>query len=190
MKKYMTVAMMVLVACALMCTGSTCDGEKVPSSYEKEVKATEDNQQTLIKAVPAPKLKTSLERKNIARRLERINRENMTSYIYLVSYGKVMAYYVITGKPSSLNSYMTPMEQLVGKAAGGSNGTQWMTVEAPDQDGSYGKNVDGVFFFTTEGVYVEWKGDYLWSDQPLKITQPPELIQMVGDKKPAGAEAP
>ena len=171
--------------------GAGCGGPPSSSSYEKEVKDTEENQQRLIKAVPPPKLQTSLERKNIARRLERINRENMTSYIYLVSYGKVMAYYAITGKPSSLNSFMTPMEQIIERpVAGGSGQKQWITVEAPDQDGSYGKNVDGVFFFTTEGVYVEWRGEYLWCDQPLKISQPPELIQMVEEKKPAVIERP
>lgn len=159
-----------------------CNSPSTPSSYEKEAKDTEENQQRLIRAVPPPKLQTSLERKNIARRLERINRENVTSYIYLINYGKVMAYYVISGKPSSLNSFMTPMEQLV-ERPGGAQTRQWMTLEAPDQDGSYGKNVEGVFFFTTEGVYVEWKGDYLWCDQPLKISQPPELIQVVEEKK-------
>ena len=36
-----------------------------------------------------------------------------------------------------------------------------------------------MFFFTTEGAYVEWNGQYVWSDQPLKITQQPELVQEI-----------
>jgi hypothetical protein len=49
-------------------------------------------------------------------------------------------------------------------------------VDAPDVDGTYGDNKDSVFFFTTDDVYVEWYGDYLLCDQPLKLAQPPELI--------------
>lgn len=157
--------------------GATEGGCDQKSSFDEQGKIMEDNQQRLIKAIPPPQLRTSLERKNIARRLERINQENMASYIYLISYGKVMAYYAVSGKVSSLNSYMTPMEQVVEEYT-----NYCIITEAPDQDGSYGKNVDGVFFFTTERVYVEWKGEYLWSDQPLKITQPPELIQVISDK--------
>jgi len=80
-----------VILCLILFSGLGCKETSHPEkSYEKEAKDTE--------------------RKNIARRLERINRENMTSYIYLVNYGKVMAYYVITGKPSSLNSYQRRLE--------------------------------------------------------------------------------
>lgn len=158
--------------------GPGCSGP--PTSAQIEMAQNESNQQRLIKAIPAPNLQTSLERKNLVRRLERINKEEMVSYVYLVSYGKVMAYHAIRGKVSSLNSYLTAMERLEKVSAGG--GTQVVTLEAPDQDGSYGKNADGVFFFTTDGTYVEWKGEYLWSDQPLKLSQPPELIQVVNGK--------
>jgi len=164
----------ILVAASLLLAG--CDIEK-PSSAKIEMAQNEDNQQRLIKAVPAPRLQTSLERKNLVRRLERINKEDSISYIYLISFGKVIAYYPVSGKVSSLNSYLTAMERIEKVYVG--NGSQAVTLEAPDQDGSYGSNAEGVFFFTTEGAYVEWHGEYLWADQPLKITQPPELVQMV-----------
>ena len=164
-------------------TGSTqsdpgCDSPPNPTSAKIEMQQNEENQQRMIRAVQTPKLQTSLERKNLVRRLERINRENMVSYIYLIDSGKVMAYYTVSGKVSSLNSYLTAMERIESFPVG-NNTTQWVTMEAPDQDGSYGKNTDGVFFFTTEGAYVEWKGKFLWADQPLKISQPPELVQIL-----------
>jgi hypothetical protein len=40
-------------------------------------------------------------------------------------------------------------------------------VDAPGDDGSYGANEKGVFFFTTEGALVETNQDYLYSDQPI-----------------------
>lgn len=154
------------------------------SAAKIEMRQNEESQQKLIKSVPTPTVKTSLERKNLVRRIEKINQENMVSYIYLISYGKVMAYYTISGKVSSLNSYLTAMERIEKVADGyrGANSSYpatYIAMEAPDLDGTYGKNVEGIFFFTTEGAYVEWRGEYLWSDQPLKITQPPELVKEI-----------
>ena len=39
--------------------------------------------------------------------------------------------------------------------------------------------MNGIFFFTTEGAYVEWVGDYMMSDQPLKLTTQPELVREI-----------
>ena len=52
-------------------------------------------------------------------------------------------------------------------------------VSSPDIDGSYGTNGYAIFFFTTDDIYVEWRGDYMLVDQPLKLTQPPELIREI-----------
>lgn len=167
-------ALVVLVIAApLNEETSSCSG--VPPSQQIEARQVERNQQRLIKAIPAPQLGTSLERKNLVRRLERLNTENLVSYIYLVSQtGKVMAFYPVDGKVTSLNAYLSADYVNETLGSGGS-----MEIPLPDHDGAYGKNADGVFFFTTEGVYVEWFGDYLWSDQPLKLTQQPELIYEV-----------
>jgi len=48
-------------------------------------------------------------------------------------------------------------------------------VDSPQLDGSYGTNGDGIFFFTTEGAYVEWNGEYMVSDFPLKMSTTPAL---------------
>lgn len=143
----------------------------VASTRAVEESTVESNQQRLIATTPAPQLQQSLERKNIIERLQRINKPDQISYIYLVNYGKVMAHYTVRGKVSSLNSYLMTQERVITR---GSEGIA--TVEAPDLDGTYGQNADGVFFFTTENALVEWRGDYLWCDQPLKLTQPPELV--------------
>lgn len=144
-------------------------------------------QQKFVNAVPVPDLQTSSERKNVAKRAEIFNNEGKISYMYLVSYGKVMAFYTVQGKVSSLRSYMSPTEQLVdyqGRKCDNSwdnscTGTTAYTMSAPDIDGTYGENVDGIFFFTTEGAYVEWKGEYMMSDQPLKLTTQPELVREI-----------
>ena len=143
------------------------------------------NQAKMVSAVPSPVLDTSLERKNIAARAQLFNKESKISYVYLISFGKVMAFYTVKGKITSLNSYIVPQEQLVyGDGTKCDEGSGVSTqrcyvISAPDVDGSYGKNPDGIFFFTTEGAYVEWSGEYMMSDQPLKLSTQPELIREI-----------
>jgi len=147
----------------------------------KKQKTTNTNIETVVKSVEVPKLVSSSERANVAERAKRFDDPNKISYVYFLSYGKVMAFYTAKGKVSSLNSYMTPEEKLVnyeGKNCGWSSENCYV-MSAPDVDGTYGKNIEGIFFFTTDGAYVEWKGDYMMSDQPLKLTTQPELIRVV-----------
>lgn len=181
-----------LVPTGVYGASTSCGGWFEPSCSEqgtqgKEQLVTEDTQKRLLQAVPVPNnITTSQERKNLVRRLETFNDENKISYIYLVSYGKVMAFYTVKGKVSSASSYLTTSEQLVDANGNqctkededGYGGTCYI-VESPDLDGSYGTNGDAIFFFTTEDAYVEWKGEYMVSDQPLKLSTQPELIREI-----------
>lgn len=163
--------MVVLIAAGCQAdTGTTGDSAKTEQAL------TEDNQQRLLKTQPPAKLEWSLERENINKRTLLWNDANKVSYIYLVNYGKIMAFYTIKGKVSSVNSQITNPNQIVDRYEGD------VVIESPAEDGSYGTNGDAIFFFTTEGAYVEWAGDYMLADQPLKLTQQPELIQDITKK--------
>lgn len=148
-----------------------------------ETQTAREIQKKLIQDVPVPQLEHSLERENVSKRAQIFNTPDKISYIYLVSYGKVMAFYTVKGKVSSLQSYMVPTEKMVrsdGSSCGSSSSSEYcFTISAPDIDGTYGENVQGIFFFTTDGAYVEWKGDYMMSDQPLKLTTQPELVRTI-----------
>jgi len=147
------------------------------SSGNVEQNHTETNQRNLIQNQPPPTLDSSLERDNLIKRTNLWNDPNKISYIYLIEYGKVMAFYTIKGKVSSVNSQITNTEQV---KSGGYISSQWaVTLPSPSEDGSYGTNGDAVFFFTTEGAYVEWRGDYMLADQPLKMATQPELIREI-----------
>lgn len=151
-----------------------------PSSTQINAKQVEENQQRLMKSIPAPTLETSLERANLVERLKRINQQNMSGYIYLLSYGRVVASYPIRGKVTSLNAYLMAGERPMTDPVGTMDGRQSLMVEQPDYDGAYGKNTEGVFFFTADSnAYVEWAGDYLFSDQPLKLNQEPMMVREV-----------
>jgi hypothetical protein len=158
-----------------------------PSTQKIEQTKVENNQQTLIQNQPVPQITKSLERENIINRLNLLNDESKVFYVYLVSYGKVMAFYTAKGKVTSLNSYINSQQRVVNdencnNAYGGEGSSKrecYFVIDTPDIDGSYGENADGVFFFTTEGAYVEWVGEYMVSDFPLKLTQPAELVKEV-----------
>lgn len=154
---------------------------KAGTSYFAEMHYTEANQQRLIAASTMPKPTRSLERDNLIRRYDFLNDQDKQFYIYLVSYGKVMAYYTAQGKVSSTNSRLTQEEQIVRDySCSEYNGRGChFVVGSPQLDGSYGTNGAGIFFFTTDGAYVEWNGEYMVSDFPLKLSTPPELIRVV-----------
>lgn len=140
----------------------------------KGQKATEEAYQQQAEAVPYPgtELRDSLERRNLRERLLRTNDADKIGYVYVMSFGKVMGYYTVKGKVSSTQSQMTT-DQLIAKPC---DSCERYVVNAPGDDGSYGQNEDGIFFFTTSGVYVTTNLEYMYSDQPLALNVP-ELIK-------------
>lgn len=160
-----------------------CRLEHTATTSELEQQKTEQNQSKLLKAQPPVTLDWSLERENINKRTNLWNDPNKVSYIYLINYGKIMAFYTIKGKVSSVNSQITNPEQLVKywSRQTGNYGLVSGVLPSPAEDGSYGTNGDAIFFFTTSGAYVEWAGDYMLCDQPLKLSTPPTMILEVNE---------
>lgn len=186
MNKKIVIGIVLLIVATI--SAGCIDEAEQPQDYTdttsgKEAKITESNQARLLKTSPPPQLDQSLERENLIRRLDLLNDENKIFYIYLVSYGKVMAEYVAKGKVSSVNSKLTTQEQVVESpffdGYNGAGGNRGLVVESPDLDGSYGTNGAAIFFFCTDGAYVEWAGEYMVSDFPLSLTTPPQLVREV-----------
>ena len=175
MKKVLFTAIVLTV---LILAQGCAQTEYSGSSAAIEQKNTEQNQKILLKGQPPVKLKWSLERQNINKRTTLWNSENKIGYIYLVSFGKVMAFHTIKGKVSSVNSQITNPEQLIDDP-NGSYDSGSRALPSPAEDGSYGSNGDAIFFFTTEGVYVEWAGEYMLCDQPLKLATPPVMVRSI-----------
>lgn len=175
-----------LVPVAYAGDASSTPNTTATNTYVQEQNKTEVNQRILDKNQPLPAVTQSLERANLIERLKRFNEPTKISYIYLVSYGKVMAFYTIKGKVSSVDSYLSNPSQLITKMGNPCNGTysddsgkDCYQVESPDMDGSYGTNGTGIFFFTTASTYVEWNGEYMLADQPLQLSTAPELTMIV-----------
>lgn len=176
MKKFL-----ICILAAIFVFSLTACGE--PSGSRQDIYTTQENANIIQVNQPTPTdLEYSLERYNLIRRAYWVNgqREKALSlpceierplgYIVLFTEsGGVVGRYVVDGKVTSLNSYLTPDSTYY---EGGGYKTSWLA----DVDGSYGENDQGIFFFTSDGKYIEWTGTYLYSDIPFEVTTPTIVI--------------
>lgn len=176
MKTVKRILALVLLAMLLLSfVGCTETG-----SYS-DVQRTKDIANNLQDAQPTPTdLDYSLERYNLIRRTYWVNgkREKALNlpcaidkplgYIVLFAGNTVVQSFVVDGKVSSLNSFLTPDSEEYAASY-----SKWLA----DVDGSYGENDDGIFFFTPDGKYIEWSGEYLYSDLPFTVNNPVVSIQ-------------
>lgn len=164
------ITLLVLAGCEL----------ETQTQTQKDISTTIDVGHKLSENQPTPAdINYSLERYNLIKRTYWVNGEREKAnaliskvqlplgYIVLFSSNSVVAQFTVEGKVSSLNSFLTPSNLDNYITNGGVK-----TIELPDVDGSYGENDNGIFFFTVDGKYVEWTGDYIYSDIPLFIENP------------------
>ena len=180
-RKPMAIALVMILCVAVMAGG--CDISTTTTGTQQDTAAQMNVANRLSHNQPTPTdINYSLERYNLIRRTywvngqrERANTlicevEKPLGYIVLFTGSTIVGRFVVDGKVSSLNSYLTPDSEYYEVCYGG-NYTQtndWLA----DVDGTYGENDSGIFFFTPDGKYVEWTGDYLYSDIPFEIDTP------------------
>lgn len=179
---------MAVVACAaLIGFGGVACGSSSKGAQQSGQSQSEQafKQQSQAEPYPADKLTDSLERKNLAERLLRYNNPSKISYIYLLAPNgsTVVSYFTIKGKVTSNDSQMTT-SALVDKYCY-SGDCSFETVPAPEDDGSYGGNEPGIFFFTTDNVMVTWSGPYLMTDAPMKMNGQEIPLQYAKGSKPS-----
>ena len=185
MKKIVSILLLVAITLCML-AGCDSDYQEQTSDVEKQHSITKELQQSQ----PTPTdIDYSLERYNLIRRAYWVNgqREKALSlpcpvekplgYVVLMLEGVgVVGNYVIDGKVSSLNSFLTPDSEYYEYSAGEtSKKNNWLA----DVDGSYGENDNGIFFFTTDGKYIEWTGTYIYSDIPYIVDDPIIKVQEV-----------
>lgn len=174
----------LILVCILMftlCAALTGCGE---TSESENTKTAMESSSHIVDNQPAPTdLNYSLERYNVIKRAYWVNgqREKAMSfpcsvekplgYIVLFSEnGAVVGRFVVDGKVSSLNSYLFPAEYPQRTYDHGE--FYYDKIEIAGIDGCYGQNASGIFFFTTDGKYIEWTGDFLFSDIPFEVDEP------------------
>lgn len=189
MKRFIT----VIIAIILVFTMVGCDEESTGGS-QLDTQNTISAANKLQANQPTPTdIDYSLERYNLIRRTYWVNgqREKANALPcevekplgYIVLFGEsgtVIGSFVVDGKVSSLNSFLTPDSEWYeqkywgdGDSYDGAN--DWLA----DVDGSYGENDNGIFFFTPDGKYIEWTGIYLYSDIPFEVNNP--IVRVKGE---------
>ena len=178
MKKLICI-MLLIVLCVTL---TACDGYGTDGS-RADVEATMDVANKIQSNQPTPTdIDYSLERYNLIRRAYWVNgqREKAAAVpcpvqkplgyaVLLTESGSVIQKFVVDGKVSSLNSFLTPDSEYYEESSGsGHTYNPWLA----DVDGSYGENDNGIFFFTPDGKYIEWTGIYLYSDIPFEVENP------------------
>ena len=180
----------VIIITALLMIGivaislAGCSTEVEAKGSEADTKNTIETVNNLQSNQPTPAdINYSLERYNLIRRAYWVNgqREKAAAVIcpvekplgYIVLFtesGSTVGRFIVDGKVSSLNSYLTPDSEYYELIYGGTytKENNWIA----DVDGSYGENDTGIFFFTPDGKYVEWTGTYLYSDIPFEVEDP------------------
>ena len=182
-RKIITMVAVILAISITTCTASAFfwSASKSGSSSDKE--NTMKVADKLQNNQPTPTdIDYSLERYNLIRRAYWVNGqrekanalvceiEKPLGYVVLLTEsGAIMGSFVVDGKVSSLNSFLTPDSEYYEYSAG-----QYSTINKwiADVDGSYGENDNGIFFFTPDGKYIEWTGTYLYSDIPFEVSDP------------------
>lgn len=176
MKRIIAIIVAGLLALSLTACDWGADNKETSSDKGQKLSEQAFDQQSKAVPYPADQLTDSQERRNLKERLLRQNDPDRIGYVYILSFGKFLGYYTIKGKVSSTQSQMTPSDLSDYACDDGLSGCQVEIKEAPGDDGSYGPNEDGVFFFTTEGALIQLPSDaYVYTDQPIAIGTIPEL---------------
>lgn len=159
------------------------------TNTKQDIQSTLSTGDKLANNQPTPKdIDYSLERHNLIRRAYWVNGQREKANTLVCSVDKPLGYialflengscagkFIVDGKVSSLNSYLTPDTEYYEKYTGGYESGDKSVIEKysnkwlPDVDGSYGENDKGIFFFTPDGKYIEWTGTYLYSDIPFEV---------------------
>lgn len=111
-------------------------------------------------------LENSLGIQNLEERLKREEDPNAVRYLYLMSFGQIVGYYVTKGKISNSAAQLAPEQEVI-RYYGEPN-----ILDSAKDDGTYGIGDPGIFFFTADGVMIETSLDYIQSDAPINIDVP------------------
>ena len=189
MKKTKIILLIITMILGVLVLTGCSDYET--SNTKQDINKTLNIGNELAENQPTPTdIDYSLERYNLIRRAYWVNGQRERANTLVCEVEKPLGYvalflengacagkFIVDGKISSLNSYLTPDSEYYEKdldySSESNSSTRYVEKYSnkwlPDVDGSYGSNDNGIFFFTPDGKYVEWTGTYLYSDIPFEI---------------------
>ena len=141
---------------------AACNG--VPSNSK------ETQSQKAEQAAQSISYTENAEIENIKNRLELTSNPGQMGFILLLNEsGQPIFYSGVKGKITSSGKRLTaPFEAVCCDGA---------THPAPSDEGTWGSSDPYIYFWTTDGQYVQWNGKYMYSDKPFRTTIQPLVIK-------------
>lgn len=134
------------------------------ANYNKEVQARK-----AAEAAEHVQFSANSEIENIKRRLELTSNPEQIGFVLLLNdMGQPIMYTSVKGKVTSGGKRLTSPEKVWGPLSCGQYCDQTLG-PAPSDEGTWGSSDPYVYFWTTNGQYIQWNGSYLYSDQPFRI---------------------
>jgi hypothetical protein len=113
---------------------------------------------------------------NIKRRLELTADPGKYGFILLLNQaGQPILYEGVKGKVTSGGKRLTPPDRA---SSSWGDGYNTVTRAAASDEGTWGSSSPYIFYWNTDGVYRQWDGGYLYSDQPIRLRVEPLVISI------------
>lgn len=152
---------LVAMLSALLC--SACEPEAQTNKDQQAQKAKE--------AAASIRFNENAEIDNIKRRLELTADPGKLGFIVLMNQaGQPILYEGVKGKVTSGGKRLTEPDRV-----GGYSDHPYVRA-APSDEGTWGHSADYIYYWNTDGIYRQWNGDYLYSDQPIRLRVEPLVI--------------
>lgn len=115
---------------------------------------------------------------NIKKRLQLTSDPALMGYIVLFNdMGSPILYTTVKGKVTSGSKRLTaPFQETALSRGGVAEASSSSFTDAPSDEGTWGSSNPYIFFWTTEGQYIQWSGNYLYSDKPLRLDDAPMVV--------------
>lgn len=142
-----------------------------------EQSARQTQQAKAAEAANSIKFTENAEIENIKKRLELTSNPGLTGFILLLNQaGQPIKYTSVKGKITSGGKRLTSPSQVIHDSYT-TNGAA-VVMPAPSDEGTMGSSGDYIFFWTTNGEYIQWNGDYLYSDKPFRLKVEPLVVDI------------
>lgn len=111
---------------------------------------------------------------NIKKRLELTSDPALMGYIVLFNdMGQPILYTTVKGKVTSGSKRLTaPFQETTLNRAGATDPSSSDFTDAPSDEGTWGSSNPYIYFWTTGGQYIQWSGNYLYSDKAFRMDTP------------------
>lgn len=161
------------ITLALLCSGCDLD-DKANRNIQAEKAAA---------AAESISFTENAEIDNIKKRLNLTADPGKLGFIMLLNQaGQPILYEGVKGKVTSGGKRLREPDRVddhYGYGKGSFKVTGYWLRAAPSDEGTWGNSNPYIYYWNTDGVYRQWSGDYLYSDQPIRLRVEPLVITTV-----------